>query len=137
MFSRRISTEFHVFFENSCDDPQGGVGEPFIFDLRSQHVHGDSSVCVIYHYMGDKLDAVESSEVAEVRAIVTECPDDEMSPILLDSGADAAVFPARFATAGQASNAPPLGCMTLRAEQSQFWGCVTWKFSCLISLVRW
>ena len=29
-----------------------------------------------------------------------------MSPILLDSGADAAVFPARFATAGQASNAP-------------------------------
>ena len=93
-------------FENSCDDPQGGVGEPFIFDLRSQHVHGDSSVRVIYHYIGDKFDAVESSEVAEVRAIVTECPDDEMSPILLDSGADAAVFPAKFATAGQASDFP-------------------------------
>ena len=29
-------------FANSSDDPQGGVGEPFIFDLRSQHVHGDS-----------------------------------------------------------------------------------------------
>ena len=34
----------------------------------------DSSVCVIYHYMGDKLDAVESSEVAEVRAIVNRMP---------------------------------------------------------------
>ena len=93
-------------FENSSDDPQGGVGEPFIFDLRSQHVHGDSSGRVIYHYIGAEFDAVESSEVAEVRAIVTECPDDEMSPILLDSGADAAVFPAKFATAGQASDFP-------------------------------
>ena len=78
-------------FENSVDVPQRGDGEPFIFDLRSQAMHEDeSSVRVIHFFIGDEPD--DSPKIAGVRAMVTELPDEEMSAILLDSGADAAVF---------------------------------------------
>ena len=43
-------------------------------------------------------------EVSQIRAIAEEIPDgEELCPILLDSGADSAVFPARFGNAGSPS----------------------------------
>ena len=63
----------------------------------------ESSVRVIHFFIGDEPD--ESPKIAGARAMVTELPDEEMSAILLDSGADAAVFPARFAEAGVESDA--------------------------------
>ena len=58
-------------FENSARVPQGGDGEPVIFDLRSQSAHeGDSSVRVINFFIGDEPD--DSPQITGVRDIVTE-----------------------------------------------------------------
>ena len=58
---------------------------------------------VIHFFIGDEPD--DSPTIARVRAVVTKLPDEEMSAILLDSGADAAAFPARFAETGVGSDA--------------------------------
>ena len=58
-------------FENSVDVPQGGDGEPVIFDLRSQSAHeSDSSVRVIHFFIGDEPD--DSPKITGVRDMVTE-----------------------------------------------------------------
>ena len=55
-----------------------------------------SSVRALHFYTGDDEDEI-SNQHGDVRAVVTEMPDEgDMQSILLDSGADAAVFPSTF-----------------------------------------
>ena len=82
--------------------------DEFVFNLRDSPPGSPSytggSVRVMQVYIGD---GPETDVVREIRTIVEECPDDaEMHTILLDSGADAAVFPCSLAGVGVPSEAP-------------------------------
>ena len=79
--------------------------EQFVFDLRlnlpTSPNSNVSSVRALRFYLGDDEDEV-SNQHGDVRAVVTEMPDEgDMHSILLDSGADAAVFPSTVARSGQ------------------------------------
>ena len=79
--------------------------EQFVFDLRlcvpTSPNSNVSSVRALRFYLGDDEDEV-SNQHGDVRAVVTEMPDEgDMQSILVDSGADAAVFPSTFARSGQ------------------------------------
>ena len=60
----------------------------------------------IHYFIGDDETFDGDVTVGSVRTVVEEIPDDStMHNILLDSGADASVFPICFAEAGEPSNA--------------------------------
>lgn len=61
----------------------------------------DGMVRAIHYYIGDD-DFQSNMQSGQVRAIVSEIPSDagDLHSILLDSGADAAVFPSEFAECG-------------------------------------
>ena len=66
-----------------------------MFDLRnspqSSPKSNDGSIRVVHYFTGD--DAELPVQPADIRAMVTELPSDsDLQTILLDSGADAAVF---------------------------------------------
>lgn len=85
--------------------------EGYIFDLPGGDVGSYSGgfVNVVQFYIGDE-DSLRSSSVdfsGDVRAMCEAIPDDcNFETILLDSGADSAVFPARLAGCGEPSEAP-------------------------------
>ena len=89
----RIAEEFHA-----------GNDASLVFDLRSSPMTPDANICAIHYFIGDD-DAVDLEHTtAEVRTVVQELPDHSaMHNILLDSGADASVFPMCFASAGEPS----------------------------------
>ena len=81
--------------------------EQFVFDLRvsppTSPSSNVSSVRALHFYIGDDEDEI-SNRHGDVRAVVTELPDEgDMQSILLDSGADAAVFPSTSARSGSES----------------------------------
>ena len=79
--------------------------EHFVCDLRDSPMSSpksfSGSVRTIHYYSGDETE--DNAHDGEVRAIVSEIPSDvgEMRSILLDSGADAALFPMQFAACGE------------------------------------
>ena len=81
---------------NSFDDGP----EHFVCDLRDSPKSSVGSVRAIHFYIGD--DVEENAQQGEVRTMITEVPseDGDMCNILLDSGADAAVFPLAYASCG-------------------------------------
>ena len=79
--------------------------EQFVFDLRlsppTPPTSNVSSVRALRFYIGDDEDEI-SNQHGDVRAVVIEMPHEgDMQSILLDSAADAAVFPSTFAGSGQ------------------------------------
>lgn len=78
--------------------------DEFTFDLRSPVSESetfDRSVRVMTYYIGDEpnddgCDVVDGS----IRTLVEEIPDDGLQTILLDSGADASVFPMSMCECG-------------------------------------
>lgn len=76
-----------------------------IFDLRSGAAQDDGAqVRAIRFYIGDEYN---EHTTGSIRVVLEEMPeDDDMDQILLDSGADAAVFPASYIEAGLNSDAP-------------------------------
>ena len=100
-----------------------------VFDLRSPASNAsrhEGSVRVFKYYIGDEPSCYENGSV---RAIVESIPEDtNMCNILLDSGADASIFPASMAEFGIQSDRPESpGCRTLRETTSQFRGWETWN----------
>ena len=87
----------------------------FVFDLRSHSDAAEGSVRVMQFFIGDELEPECEIEVCNIRAIAEEMSEnDEMCPILLDSGADSAVFPERFGRMGK-----PAACQALRLRDAQ------------------
>ena len=73
-----------------------------VFDLTSSAC-GDGSVRVIHFNIADHDDDPSTEFPCGIRAIVEELPDDSsngLTSILLDSGADASVFPLSLMEAG-------------------------------------
>ena len=76
----------------------------FVCDLRDSPLSSpksfSGSVRAMHFYIGD--DTEDHLQEGEIRTIISELPSDagEMCNILLDSGADAAVFPMQFAACG-------------------------------------
>ena len=76
-----------------------------LFDLTSSPMPTSSHLRAIHYFIGDDETFDGDFTVGSVRTIVEEIPDDSaMHNILLDSGADASVFPICFAEAGEPSN---------------------------------
>ena len=77
--------------------------EQFVFDLRDSPKSSQSpqnSIRAVHFFIGDDEDEF-ATQNGSIRAVVSEIPDDgELHSILLDSGADATVFPAAFLGAG-------------------------------------
>lgn len=75
----------------------------FVFDLRDSPKSSQSpqnSIRAVHFFIGDD-DEELATQTGSIRAVVSEIPDDgELYSILLDSGADATVFPATFLDAG-------------------------------------
>ena len=64
----------------------------------------DANMCAIHYFIGDDDTVDLEHTTAEVRTVIQELPDHSaMHNILLDSGADASVFPMCFASAGEPS----------------------------------
>ena len=92
-----------------------GSQEQFGFDLRDHSESAEMSVRVMQFFIGDELEPECEVEVCNLRAIAEEMLEgDEMCPILLDSGADSAVFLERF---GRMSN--PAACQALQLRDAQ------------------
>ena len=86
-------------FQNSSFHGSDGDQGHFVFDLRSDNPM-DGAIRAVHFFIGDDAQHDEY-EVAQVRAVAEEIPDgEELCPILLDSGADSAIFPSRFGKAG-------------------------------------
>ena len=70
---------------------------PTIFDMR-EDFSSEGSIRVVTHYIGD-----EDEEVGEIRAMaeVDEDEEHEMVSIIIDSGADAPIFPSAWRSAGR------------------------------------
>ena len=82
----------------------------FVFDLRNSDIASSShgAVRVVKFYIGDEPNTAEnvSGSCHSVRTMLQDVPDEtSMHNILLDSGADASVFPACMAELGNPSNA--------------------------------
>ena len=86
--------------------------QPMVFDLRQDPISpsNSASVRVVQQfYIGDSCE--QHVSLGNVRVVVEEVDEgfsDEVQNILIDSGADAAVVPERFATSGMASSRPDL-----------------------------
>ena len=63
----------------------------------------------MHFFIGDEQEQHDEFEVCNVRAVMQEIPaDEELCAILLDSGADSAIFPARFADMGTSASCQPV-----------------------------
>ena len=61
----------------------------FVFDLRSADESAEGSVRVMQFFTGDELEPECEIEVCNIRAVAEELGEnDELCPILLDSGAE-------------------------------------------------
>ena len=99
------ATQYRVSRISELNEHAEADQEQFVFDLRlslpTSPNSNVSSVRALRLYLGDDEDEV-SNQHGDVRAVVNEMPDEgDMHSILLDSGADAAVFPSSFARSGQ------------------------------------
>ena len=99
------ATQYRVSRISELNEHAEADQEQFVFDLRlsvpTSPNSNVSSVRALRFYLGDDEDEV-SNQHGDVRAVVTEMPDEgDMQSILVDSGADAAVFPSTFARSGQ------------------------------------
>ena len=73
--------------------------EDVVFDLRTSN-NGGGNICVVHYYIGDEDDACTNFS-GDVRAMIEDVTEQEdLQTILLDSGADASVFPASMINAG-------------------------------------
>ena len=107
---QQSSTQFRVArihefeFQGSSDVQRH---DEVVFDLRSPASNAsrhEGSVRVVRYYIGDELSGFENGSV---RAIVESIPENtSMCSILLDSGADASIFPASMAEFGVQSDRP-------------------------------
>ena len=72
---------------------------PTIFDMRDDF-SSEGSIRVVTHYIGR-----EDEKVGEIRAVVTQVDEDveygEPVSIIIDSGADAPIFPSAWRSAVQ------------------------------------
>ena len=87
-----------------CSDVQ--QHDEFVFDMRSPSSNASGSVRVMSFYIGDEPnDAMrEPYEFGVIRTMLEDVDDDcSMQTILLDSGADASVFPASMCELGTCS----------------------------------
>ena len=67
--------------------------DDLVFDLRaSSPVHASGDIKVVHFFIGDDSD-VEFSCSGMVRTVGATCDDQKLHTILLDSGADASIFP--------------------------------------------
>ena len=104
------STQYRVARIQFAQDVIGSDVEQhddFIFDMRSPS-SACGSVRVVNHYIGDEPNDVmrEPYEIGAVRTMVEDIDDEcSMQTILLDSGADASVFPAEMCELGTCSDA--------------------------------
>ena len=117
----RVARIHEVEFQHTSDVSRH---DEVVFDLRSPASNAsrhEGSVRVLKYYIGDEPSCCENGSV---RAIVESIPEDtSMCNILLDSGADASIFPASMAEFGIQSDRPESpGCRTLRETASQFRG---------------
>ena len=80
--------------------------EHFVCDLRDSPKSSAGSIRAIHFFIGDSDEVAAVAQDGEIRAIISEVPDNagDMCSILLDSGADAAVFPVGFASCGDGCN---------------------------------
>ena len=108
------ATQYRVS-QISChfgDSNASEESQPVVFDLRQAPISPCSSKSVrVFQqfFIGDDVEHARFH--GDVRVLVEEVSDwddGELKSILLDSGADAAVFPKEYATAGMASNMPDL-----------------------------
>ena len=108
------ATQYRVS-QISChfgDSNASEESQPVVFDLRQAPISpcSSKSVRVLQQFfIGDDVEHARFH--GDVRVLVEEVSDwddGELKSILLDSGADAAVFPKEYATAGLASNMPDL-----------------------------
>ena len=107
-------TQYRVSQISSHFGTHGGDArlQPMVFDLRQDPISpsNSASVRVVQQfYIGDSCE--QHVSLGSVRVVVEEVDEsfgDDLQNILIDSGADAAVVPERFATAGMASSRPDL-----------------------------
>eukprot|EP00435_Cladocopium_sp_Y103_P015276 s4186_g3.t1 len=96
--------ECDIEFQNSSDVSKH---DELVFDLRSPASDAsrhEGTIRVLRYYIGDEPECFASGSV---RAVVEGIPDkSDMCNILLDSGADASVFPASMAGLGVQSDRP-------------------------------
>eukprot|EP00435_Cladocopium_sp_Y103_P055226 s2135_g18.t1 len=95
-----------IQFSNVSDVQQH---DELVFDLRARESSAvNGSVCALHYYIGDEPNRVSNFEVSSchaIRAVVEDVPDEtQMHTILLDSGADASVFPISMAEFGTPSD---------------------------------
>ena len=111
----KLSLPLSIEFQISChfgDSNASEESQPVVFDLRQAPISpcSSKSVRVLQQFfIGDDVEHARFH--GDVRVLVEEVSDwddGELKSILLDSGADAAVFPKEYATAGLASNMPDL-----------------------------
>ena len=113
----RVSQISCHFGDNNASDES----QPIVFDLRQDPISPCSakSVRVLQQFfIGDDVEHARLH--GDVRVLVEEVSDwddGELKCILLDSGADAAVFPKEYATAGMASNMPDLQLHNAQGRQ--------------------
>ena len=114
MSQAQSATQYRVS-QISChfgDSNASEESQPVVFDLRQAPISpcSSKSVRVLQQFfIGDDVEHARFH--GDVRVLVEEVSDwddGELKSILLDSGADAAVFPKEYATAGLASNMPDL-----------------------------
>ena len=104
-----------------------------VFDLTSSSC-GDGSVRVIHFNIADHDDDPSTEFPCGIRAIVEELPDDDdngLTAILLDSGADASVFPLSLMEAGVPASGKGTRLCDAQGRQIPVEGNrLQWKFAC-------
>ena len=108
--SRVARIQFSQF--SDAHVPDVSKHDEFVFDLRSPISEAYASggdVRVVQFYIGDEPNTFDSSaESRVVRTMLESVPDEtDMHSILLDSGADASVFPSSMAELGCPSASTP------------------------------
>jgi len=103
--------------------------DELVFDLRSSgSSHFSGNVKALHYFIGDGDDDFQS--MGHVRAVIDEMSDsgEDMFNILLDSGADASIFPVTLLGKGRPRQKVLLGsCMMRRELRSQLMLSKTWK----------
>ena len=77
-----------------------------IFDLRDSSPHsGHGGVGAVYHYIGDSMDGCDADEFSDgcVRTVLSASETEQQFGILIDSGADASIFPRSLLGLGKPS----------------------------------
>ena len=81
--------------------PEEPLSGPAVFDMRDNYSSEDSVVRVVQYYRGDSDDDMD----VDIRAVVEEIDEEvpmalgepnNVTTIILDSGADAPIFPASW-----------------------------------------